>query len=244
MSDSITFLGTSDGLPSPDRHHASLLLRLGDQTMLLDCGEPCSHTLKRMGFDFNALDAVVVTHAHSDHIAGLPMLIQSCWLEQRTRPLPVYLPPGVIQPLRDWLHTCFLFEELFPFTIKWHAINAGPFRAFPTTHLEHNRAEFAAKYPQVRFEAFAVVFESGNKRVGYSGDLGEPEDLAPLFPLDFLVCELAHFHPQKLANFLNDKQVKRLALTHLSRQARTRLPEVKALFPNATFAKDGDTIEF
>ena len=58
MSASITFLGTSDGLPSADRHHASLLLRLAGQTILLDCGEPCSHTLKRMGVDFRNLDAV------------------------------------------------------------------------------------------------------------------------------------------------------------------------------------------
>jgi ribonuclease BN (tRNA processing enzyme) len=103
-----------------------------------------------------------------------------------------------------------------------------------------HRAEFAGKHPDVKFEAFAVRF--GN-RLGYSGDIGDPSDLAPLFPLDLLVCELAHFHPQKLADFLKDKPVKRLALTHLSRQARARLPEVKALFPNATVANDGDSIE-
>jgi len=235
MSDSITFLGTSDGLPSPDRHHASLLLRLGGKTTLLDCGEPCSHTLKRLGVDFNSLDEIIVTHSHSDHIGGLPMLLQSLWLEQRTRPLPVYLPAGVIEPLRHWLHACYLFEEQFGFEIQWQ-----PLTAFPTTHLNHTRAEFAGKHPEVKFEAFAVRF--GN-RLGYSGDLGDPGDLAPLFPLDLLVCELAHFHPQKLADFLKDKPVKRLALTHLSRQARARLPEVKALFPNAIFANDGDTIE-
>ena len=32
----IQFLGTSDGLPSADRFHASLLLRLAGQIILLD----------------------------------------------------------------------------------------------------------------------------------------------------------------------------------------------------------------
>jgi ribonuclease BN (tRNA processing enzyme) len=243
MSDSITFLGTSDGLPSADRHHASLLLRLGGQTILLDAGEPCSHTLKQAGFDFNSLDAIVVTHAHSDHIGGLPMLVQSCWLEQRSRPLPVYLPPGIIQPLRVWLHACFLFEELFPFALQLKPLTDSSFRVYPTTHLEHTRREFEGKHPQVRFEAFAVAFESGHKRVGYSGDLGGPEDLTPLFPLDLLVCELAHFHPQELANFLKNKSLKRLVLTHLGRPIRARLAEVQRILPDAIFTTDGDTIQ-
>src|SRR5260221_8534863 len=115
MTNSLTMLGTSDGLPSPDRHYASLLLRFDGRTILLDCGEPCSHTLKKMSFDFNSLDAVFVTHTHSDHVGGLPMLIQSLWLEQRTRPLPIWLPGRAIAPLRQWLYTCFLFEQLFHF---------------------------------------------------------------------------------------------------------------------------------
>jgi len=249
MNDSLTFLGTSDGTPSPDRHHASLLLRLGGQTILIDCGEPCSHELKHMGVDFNSLDAIVITHTHSDHIGGLPMLIQSLWLEQRSRPLSVYLPAGAIQPLRDWLHACYLFEQQLGFALTWLPLASGKIgdvqmRPYRSSHLDSTQAHFATLYPKVAFEAFVVVFEAGNLRVAYSGDIGDPSDLEPLFPLDLLVVELAHFHPQKLADFLKGKPVKRLALTHLSRQARARLPEVQALFPSATFANDGDTIEF
>jgi ribonuclease BN (tRNA processing enzyme) len=221
MSDSVTFLGTSDGLPSPDRYHASLLLRLDGRTMLVDCGEPCSHTLKRMSFDFNSLDAVYVTHSHSDHIGGLPMLLQSCWLEQRTRPLPVHLPAGVIEPFRDWIRCCHLREAELGFDIQWQPLGPG---AFPTTHVH---------------DAYCLSF---GPRFAYSGDLGAVTDLAPLFPVELLVCELAHFHPQTLADFLKDKPLQRLALTHLSRQARARFAEVREIFPNAIFPRDGDSI--
>jgi len=258
MSDSLTFLGTSDGLPSSDRHHAALLLRLGGKTVLLDCGEPCSHTLKSMGVDFNSLDAVVVSHTHSDHVGGLPMLLQSMWLEQRTRLLPIWLPRRAIRPLRDWLHTCYLFEPRFRFRIRWHPIapgkvlHLGPvsFAAFRTAHLEETRIRFARKFPGLGFDAFCFRFEAGRKCIGYSADLGRADDLAPLLskPIDLLVVELAHFHPFDLVELLRERKVKHVAITHMGRAVRARLPEVRAAFRlrlpahRVSFVRDGDTI--
>ena len=258
MSDSVTFLGTSDGLQSPDRYHASLLLRLGGQTILLDCGEPCSHTLKRMGVNFNSLDAVIVKHTNTDHVGGLPMLLQSLWLEERTRPLPLWLPRHAISPFQEWMHACYLFEPLFRFRIQWRAISAGKasrlggvrFRAFRTTHLDGVRSKFARKFPRVAFDPFCALFESGGKRIGYSADIGKPSDLAPLSkqPLDLLVVELAHFHPYDLIAFLRERKVKQVAVTHMAREARDRVSEVRALFAErlrscrVRLVQDGETI--
>jgi ribonuclease BN (tRNA processing enzyme) len=258
MSDSVTFLGTSDGLPSADRHHASLLLRKAGQTILLDCGEPCSHTLKRMGVGFNTIDAVVISHTHSDHVAGLPMLIQSMWLEQRTRPLPIWMPRRAIRPLQNWLTTCFLFEQQFKFCIQWRALSektpvrVGPVRvaAYRTSHLDETRKHFAGKNPGVGFDAFCLVLETGDKRIGYSGDIGKPSDLLPLMKksVDLLIVEVAHCAPGQLLAFLRDRPIRHVAFTHLSRSARARLQKFRrnalhALRPaRVTFACDGDTI--
>ncbi len=116
MPDSVTFLGTSDGLPSPDRHYASLLVKFATQTILLDCGEPCSHTLKQMGEGFDAIDLVVISHTHSDHVGGLPMLLQSMSLERRRRPLTVWMPVHAIRLMREWLDACYLFEPQLGFS--------------------------------------------------------------------------------------------------------------------------------
>ena len=116
MPDSVTFLGTSDGLPSPDRHHASLLVKFATRTILLDCGEPCSHTLKQMGEGFDAIDLVVISHTHSDHVGGLPMLLQSMSLERRQRPLTVWMPGHAIRLVREWLDACYLFEPQLGFS--------------------------------------------------------------------------------------------------------------------------------
>lgn len=260
MSDSITFLGTSDGLPSPDRHYASLLLRLAGQTVLLDCGEPCSHTLKRMAVDFNSLDAIFVTHTHSDHVGGLPMLVQSLWLEQRIRPLPLWMPRHAIAPLQHWLHTCYLYEPQIHFRLQWKPLSARSaprigsvrIRARRTTHLDAVRNIFAKDHPQIGFDAFSLLLEGSGKRVVYSGDIGSPLDLVPLLkrPVDVLVVEMAHCNPDQMLDLLRLHEIRHIVFTHLSRQLRRNLGALRAkaaktLRPRkVTLAADGDVIRF
>lgn len=258
MPDRLTFLGTSDGLPSPDRYHASLLFRLAGKTILLDCGEPCSHTLKRMGIDFDSIDAVIITHTHSDHVAGFPMLLQSMWLEKRKRPLPVWMPSHAIAPLQRWLEACYLVPEKYKFALRWHPlttrsrIRVGDVRIRPyrTTHLDHTRDQVGARYPHVQFDAHSLLIETGTKRIAYSADLGAPEDLAPLLakPVHLLVTELAHFHPKILFESLAPHDIARIAVTHVGRPARARIQEVRRLarkvLPHCKvyFVQDGDTL--
>jgi ribonuclease BN (tRNA processing enzyme) len=259
MADSVTFLGTSDGLPSTNRRHASLLVRMAGRTILLDCGEPCAHTLKRMGVDFNSIDALVITHTHSDHVGGFPMLAQSMWLERRRRPLPVWIPRHAIRPLQNWLHACYLFDSLLPFRIQWRPLSersvmrCGSVRmqAFRTSHLLKLQQHFARRYPAVEFNAYSVRLSAGDKRLGYSADLGSHHDLDPLCdqPLDLLVVELAHVHPRKLFAFLRERTVRRAAITHVGRPMLARLDEIKAaaqfLKPKkVSFVRDDDVVRF
>jgi len=260
MNNSIQFLGTSDGLPTADRHHASLLVKVGGQTFLFDCGEPCSHTLKRMGVDFDSIDAIFISHTHSDHIGGLPLLLQALWLERRKHPLPVWLPRRAIAPLRQWLHACYLYEPMLGFLLQWKPITKGkPVRcgnarisAYRTSHLDAPRSHFAKTHPEIGFDAFCFLIEVAGKRIGYSGDIGRPQDLAPLVakPLDLLVVELAHCSPDAMFDFLHSHPVKRVAFTHLGRSMRARLPALRRLAARllhparVTFPVDGDTIRF
>ena len=116
----LTFLGTGPGSPVADRGHSSALLEAGGKRFLIDAGEPCSRRLKELGVPITALDAVLLSHGHSDHTAGLMMLLQGAWLEGRKTPLPVYLPGELIEPLRAWLEAVYLPEKLIGFAIEWH----------------------------------------------------------------------------------------------------------------------------
>jgi ribonuclease BN (tRNA processing enzyme) len=260
MPDSVTFLGTSDGLPSPDRRHASLLVKFATRTILLDCGEPCGHTLKQMGENFDAIDTIFISHTHSDHVGGFPMLLQSMWLERRRRPLTVWMPGHAIRLLCAWLDACYLFERVLGFPVKWVAIDKQPalrcgpvqLRVFRTTHLGAVRKQFGVSHPAIKFGAFSLLATGAGKRLAYSADMGAPQDLQTLCakPLDLLVVELAHLQPRALFEFLQSKDVRRVAVTHMGRAARARLAEVrglarKELGPRKThFVTDGDVVQF
>jgi glyoxylase-like metal-dependent hydrolase (beta-lactamase superfamily II) len=65
------------------------ILRDGQQFTLVDAGYPgytasVLDSLRQMGLELSGLQAIVVTHAHIDHLGGVPAL-------RRERPVPVYV---------------------------------------------------------------------------------------------------------------------------------------------------------
>src|SRR3546814_8928748 len=59
-----------------------------------DLGSGVTQRLVAAGTPGRALDALLLTHLHSDHLVDLYQLIVSSWHQGRDRPLPVYGPPG------------------------------------------------------------------------------------------------------------------------------------------------------
>src|SRR5262245_28556911 len=100
---SVTFLGTGPGDVAAGRFQSSILFETDTSRILLDAGEPCCPQLLELGFSLPELDAVWITHAHADHVSGLPLLLQASWLHGRKRPLPVGVPHHLSGPLRAWL---------------------------------------------------------------------------------------------------------------------------------------------
>ena len=252
-------LGVGDGFPNPDRNHSAFLYRFPRAAVLLDCGEPVCQSYKRAGFSFDLIDGLVLSHLHSDHVGGFFMLIQGFWLERRRKPLPVYLPAGAVEPMREMLQATMLFDDLLPFKLELRPLQPGKpvsfgrtqITPFATTHLERLRTRFQGKVRH-HFEAYCFLLEHCKRRIGHSADLGRPEDLEPLLaqPLDLLVCELAHFAPAELFAFLRNRNIGKVLFMHVGRQYWRNLGPTKRLAAKMLkgiphrFARDGEKIQF
>jgi hypothetical protein len=187
---------------------------------------------------YDLIDRILISHLHADHIGGFFMLLQGFWLDKRKKDLHVHLPADAIQPLRQMLQASFLYEELLPFRLIFSPWSTGQpvvhdalqITPYPTTHLRGLRKTFQAKYPG-DYAAYCFLLESEGRRIGHSADLGSPTDLEPLLakPLDLLVCEVAHFKPEELFSYLQGREIKRIAFTHVARCYWERLEETRSL---------------
>src|SRR5271169_1285809 len=94
MDLSIFFAGTGGSVPSLRRGLPAVLVRRGGEHILIDCGEGTQRQLiKSVGLA--DVDCVFITHFHADHWLGLPGMLKSFALRERTRPLSVYGPRGL-----------------------------------------------------------------------------------------------------------------------------------------------------
>jgi len=94
----VTLLGTGVPTPRPDRFGPSTLVQAGDQMLLIDAGRGATIRLYQLGVPMGRVDALLLTHYHSDHTVGIPDFWLTGWLQshyaQRSVPLRVIGPTG------------------------------------------------------------------------------------------------------------------------------------------------------
>ncbi len=93
MPASVTLLGTGGPRLDPSRRSTALLLRTGEEEVLIDAGRGAIHGLAQAGADFRNLTRVILTHHHFDHIGDLYDVMLTTWLEGRRNALLVQGPP-------------------------------------------------------------------------------------------------------------------------------------------------------
>lgn len=98
---SLVVLGTGTPNADPDRSGPALAIVVNGAAYLVDAGPGVvrrAAAAQREGVAALAprrLDKVFITHLHSDHTVGLPDLIFTPWVLERTAPLSVFGPPGI-----------------------------------------------------------------------------------------------------------------------------------------------------
>ncbi len=93
MDLSIFFAGTAGSVPTARRGLPATLIRRGGEKLLFDCGEGTQRQLLRT-VGLPDITEIFLTHHHLDHWLGLPGLLKTFDLRDRTTPLTLFGPPG------------------------------------------------------------------------------------------------------------------------------------------------------
>jgi len=92
----IALCGAGGPMPDPERSGSCVAVVAGKQLFVVDAGTNGVRNLGRLRYPTGDVDAVFLTHFHSDHIDGLGELATLRWVQgNNTKPLPVFGPTGL-----------------------------------------------------------------------------------------------------------------------------------------------------
>lgn len=217
------FLGCGDAFGTGGRFQTCFHLAGPSGTVLIDCGASSMIAIRRFDVDPNAVDAVLITHLHGDHFAGLPFFLLDAQLtSRRTRPLAIAGPPGLRDRLAEAMEVLFpgssTVERRFPVTVTELPPGAetavGPARVTP-----FEMVHWCGAPP------YALRVALDGRIVTYTGDTEWVDAIVPAASgADLFVAE-AYFHERRvkyhldwvtLSQHLPAIGARRVVLTHFS----------------------------
>lgn len=104
MTMKLRVLGCSGGIGGRHLRTTSMLL---DHDILIDAGTGVADLSIA---ELAVIDHVFLTHSHLDHIASLPLMIDTV-ADRRTRPLTVYSTPSVLTILRNHIFNWAIWPD-------------------------------------------------------------------------------------------------------------------------------------
>ena len=178
----VILLGTGFPRPDPNRAGPSAAIVIGERFFIVDAGRGVVMRLAATDLQLKNLQAVFLTHLHSDHTEGLPDLFDTSWIFGRAAPLELYGPRGTRQLAAAMvrffaadIHVRRDLTEMQPAagaTIKTHIVNEGV-----VYHDDFVRVTaFAVDHHPVE-PAFGYRFDSGGKSIVISGDTRPSDNL-------------------------------------------------------------------
>jgi phosphoribosyl 1,2-cyclic phosphate phosphodiesterase len=225
--------------PRNRRRRASLLVECRGKTILIDTSPDLREQL--LGADVARLDAVILTHAHADHLHGIDDLRSINRLIKR--PIPLYANAQTLAEVRARFDYIFDPAPSDGYFYKPHVVPQtvdGPFGAAGLS---------IVPFTQDHGYSTTLGFRIG--ALGYSTDVVELDDAAfdalagiELWIVDCLRYEphTTHSHLEKTLGWIERLKPGRAVLTHMDRQLDYR-QLAAALPPNVEPGYDGLVID-
>jgi len=178
----LTLLGT--GCPKVDykRFGPSNLVYSKNTKILVDCGSGVTQRLNQLGVSSADLNALFLTHLHSDHVVDLYQLIISSWHSYRIKPWKIYGPIGtkkfvkkIMDAWKDERNQRIKYElrsSTKAFKIKVKEINSSGMIKINDIKVQY----FEVDHKPVKY-AFGFNFFHKKKKLTISGDTRPCENI-------------------------------------------------------------------
>ena len=178
----LTLLGT--GCPKVDykRFGPANLISTKMTKILVDCGSGITQRLDQINISTADIDALFLTHLHSDHVVDLYQLIISSWHSYRTKPWKLYGPKGtkkfvskIMNAWQDERMQRIKYEQRS--STKAFNIIVKEFSTSGTIKIKDLKIKyFEVDHKPVPF-AYGFCFLKNNKKLTISGDTRPCENI-------------------------------------------------------------------
>lgn len=166
----LALCGAGGPMPAPRASGPCVAVIAGKRLFIVDAGTDGYRNLGRMGYSAGNIEAVFLTHFHSDHIDGLGELAMGRWVTAaNTAPLPVFGPQGVEQVVTGF-NTAYAQDAVYRH--EHHGDTVAPMSgtgmvARPFQQPELGELETLLDEGDLKVEALAVVHDPIDPAVGY-----------------------------------------------------------------------------
>ena len=219
------------------RLRTSILVEIGEQTFVVDTGPDFRQQMLRE--QVKRLDAVIFTHAHRDHTAGLDDVRAYNYLQQSD--MPVYATTPVLEQLRVEYAYAFV-KESYPGIPRLNlntidgqpfTVNGVPFTPLPVMHLHMP----------------VLGFRVGNFSYITDANYIPEETLEKLKGTEILVLNalqreqhISHFNLSEALQVVEEVRPQQTYFTHISHRMGLHADVEKELPDHVSLAFDGQKI--
>jgi len=214
----IKILGSGSGILTLGKNHACVWINFSDKNIILDCGEGTAQQLLKNGLDKAALDAIAISHYHPDHITGIFMVLQLLYLQNRTKPLNIYLPEDIDFFVKT-LNYFYTFPKKCIFKINFALTSEitkdiPEIQAIPSNHMLGYKDFVRKNNFSNKLISYSFLIRYNAKQVLYSSDLWSTKSIEKYYPkTDLLIIDALHPEPDEILE-IPDKTEARIILNH------------------------------
>lgn len=233
MSVKVTFAGSGDAMGSGGRFNTCILVEAPEICFAIDFGASSLIALNALSIPHNRIDAILLTHLHADHCAGVPNLLMDAMLgAKRQTPLTVAGPAetaarmikiaDAIYPGMEVMKPKFDVETIEMDMLTPHEVRGMKVTTYPAIHTRQTNPT-------------SIRVEVAGKIIAYTGDTAWTEHIPDLArDADLFISECYffqkpvrfHMNYPDLKEHWDELEAKRIILTHMGPEMLEQQDEV------------------